>query len=75
MLTSVCPCKQDVVSIPRPHIGIDPSVRQLEEVWRFEGWQCSKSAVSIACFLSEYARTHAQAHTLTATCYMHADPS
>ena len=26
-------------------------------------------------YLSEYARTHAQAHTLTATCYMHADPS
>ena len=26
-------------------------------------------------YVSEYARTHAQAHTLTATCYMHADPS
>ena len=25
--------------------------------------------------LSEYARAHAQTHTLTATCYMHADPS
>ena len=35
-------------------------------------WCCGRFYFSL---LSEYARAHAQAHTLTATCYMHADPS
>ena len=31
--------------------------------------------VLMQMIVSEYARTQAQAHTLTATCNMHADPS
>ena len=35
----------------------------------------SRSAYLVTRSVSEYARAHAQTHTLTATCYMHADPS